>query len=135
MTDKEEPTIAIRENPLYNYENVIEKIISGKITKLLRRKQFQNGKYRLKKQFSDKHFKLTPEYINILNSTKVMWIKLTSEEAKVILGTDNPPIIHNYLTDLRGYLGKHDLAMYNTPYLYLHTIEYIKRPVQRKLEV
>ena len=126
--------IAIREQPLYNYVNVVEKIQSGKIVKLIRRHQFEPGRYRLKKVFSDKREKLLDEYIDVISSRKVMWIKLTNDEAKAILGTDLPPVYPTYVRDLREYLGKHDLAFINTPYLYVHDIQYVKKPKQTKLE-
>ena len=134
MTE-DEKTISIRENPLYNYEHVVQKIISGKITKLVRRKQFENGTYRLKKQFSEKHSKLLDEYIIITNSKKILWVTLSNDQAQDILGATNPPIFYSYLNDLRMYWSKHEMSLYNLPYMWLHEIEYVRKPVQQKLEV
>jgi hypothetical protein len=136
MTDKEEQIISIRENPLYNYSDVVEKICHKKtpyINKLARRKQFQNGIYRLKKQLTERHSKLLNEHIEILGCKKILWIKMSNEEAKQILGTDLPPIFNSYLNDLRRYWGRHEMALYNLPYIFVHDIEYVKRPVQTKL--
>lgn len=135
MSDKNEQTISIRENALYNYDNVVQKIISGKITKLVRRKAFNLGTYRLKKIFSEKHTKLLDEHINILSVREILWIQLSNEESKEILGTDNQPIHGSYLRDLHAYWSKHELAMMNIPFLYLHDIQYVKKPIQKVLEI
>jgi hypothetical protein len=133
---EEEHFISIKENPLYNYQDVIEKICQRKephITKIAKRKPFPEGIYRLQRQLSDKHYKRLDEHVEILNHYKVMWLKMDEQEAKAILGTDKPPIFHTYLSDLRRYWAKGDMAMYNLNYMFVHNIKYIKKPVQTRL--
>ena len=138
MTDKEEKIISIRDNPLYNYDHVIEKLTHKEqpyITKIARRRQFPNGVYRLKKQLNERRGKLLDEHIVILNSKKVLWIQMTNEEAQQILGASNKPIFGTYLNDWRRYMSRHDMAFGNIPFIYIHEIEYVKKPVQTKLEI
>ena len=131
--DCSDRVITIRENPMYNVEFVLEKIQKGVITKLARRHKFEPGIYRLKKELNNKKTKLLDEHIVVKSVKKVLWITLTNDEAKEILGTDKPPLFGSYLHDLRKYWSRHDMAMQNVPYIYLHEISYVKKPVQTKL--
>jgi hypothetical protein len=135
MSDKDDLFITIRENPLYSYTNVIEKIQQGKITKIVRRKEYPLGKYRLRKQFSEKHVKLLDEHIEITSSRKILWMKISNEEAREILGAENKPIFGSYLNDLRKYWEKSFMSYGNIPYVWIMEFTYIKKPVQTKLQL
>lgn len=132
----EEKIINIRENPNFNYSHVVDKICRREepfITKLARKRHFPNGIYRLRRELSNHHGKLLDEHIEITSSTRILWVKLTNEQARDILGTNNKPMSNSYLQDLRLYWSHSDMAFSNSPYMNIHEIEYIKRPIQRTL--
>jgi len=134
-TQEKEHILVIREDYMYGYSDVIEKIMHLKepyIDFLLRRKQFENGTYRIR---DGRNNRLTQYYVNITDSKKIMWITMSLDMAKNILGTDKPPVYGNYLRDLRKYLGRHDLSYVTSPFLYLHKLEHVPIIVQKKLEV
>ncbi len=131
----EEQFITIKELPMYNYSNVLEKIQQGIITKIARRTKYENGIYRLRKEISTKHHKLLNEHVEITNSKKVLWLSLTNEEAKELLGNPDKSISSSYLNDLRGYWSKSFMAYGNTSYVWIMDFRYIKKPVQQRLEV
>lgn len=132
MTD--DKILSIKEMPLFNYENPIQKIIEGKITKLCRRHHFENGIYRLRKQINDKNGKLLNEHIEIVSSEKVLYVQISNQLAKEILGATGKPLYGTYTTDLYKLLAKTDLAYVKTPYVYVHEFEYVKKPVQMTLD-
>lgn len=131
--EERERIITIREDSIYNYSDVLDKICRRKqpyITKLLRGRQFPNGVYKIR---DERIKRMTPERLEILNSERVMWLKLTNEQAREILGTDEPPleIYKNYLRQLKALLKRHEHAFMNHPLMYLHEIQYIPRPIQQ----
>lgn len=132
MTE-EEHFITIKENPLYNYTNVIDKIKTNIITKLVRKQQYPNTRYRLRREISKGHYKFTDEYVDVINSYQILWIKLTEQEAKEILGATDPPIFKNYLIDLRKYWGRSFMSYGNVPMVWILEIEYVKKPIQKVL--
>jgi hypothetical protein len=132
-SDEKERIIVIREDAVYNYEHVIDKICGykqPKIDLLLRIKPFENGIYRIR---DERTKKLTPEKIEIFSNKKVLWIQLTNDQAKAILGTDKAPLFGTYLRDLKQYLKRHEHAYQNHPIMFLHNIRYITRPQQDSL--
>lgn len=125
--------ITIKDDAMYGYVNVIDKVMHKKqpyIDVLIRKKQFENGVYRIKNGYDNK---LTPYRIEVLDSTKMLWLNINNDLAKSILGTDQPPIYGNYVRDLRKYLGRHDLSYTNIPILYIHYIKHLPTKVQSKL--
>jgi hypothetical protein len=125
--------ITVKDDVIYGYEDVIDKIMYRKkpyIEVLLRRKAFEPGIYRIRDGNTKK---LTHDEINIIESEKIMWIHLTNEQAKTILGTDQKPIFKTYLWDLRRYFSRHEMSYMNIPEMYLHQISPIIKPVQEKL--
>ena len=134
MSKEDDKFITIRENPLYGYSNVLEKIQSSKIKYLVRRQEYPVGIYRLKKQLSDKHTKTLDEHVEVVSTRRILWLKLTNEDAKEILGTDGQPLYGTYLADLRKYWSRSFMAHDNVPYVWIMEIKYIKKPVQITLD-
>jgi hypothetical protein len=120
--------IVIKDDFMYNYVGVIDKIMHIKkpyIEYILRKKQYPNGVYRLRNDT-----RLTPYKVEIVSSRKILWLQITNELAREILGTHSPPIYGSYLRDLRKYLSRHDLSYSNQPYLYIHKIKHLPYSVQ-----
>lgn len=137
LQDDEKPhdrVIEIREDGIFNFSDVIDKIAGRKqpkITQLLRGKGLEPGVYKIR---DGRTKKLTGEKLEILTWEKVLWIQLKNEQAQAILGTEKPPLFGTYLHDLRRYFGRHEMAYFNRPIMYLHNIRYIPRPVQHNLD-
>jgi hypothetical protein len=130
-TDDEDKIITIRDDSIYGYTDVIDKICHRRfphINLLLRRRAFTPGRYRIRNGFTKR---LTDEEIEIMSCEQVLWIQLTNDQAQQILGSDKPPIFGNYLRDLRRYFSKHDMAYANAPVMNLHIIEHVKKPIQQ----
>jgi len=134
MTE-EEKFITIKEFPLYGYTNVVEKISKGVITKIIKRQGVLPGVYRLRKQVSNKKFKLLDEHIEIISSTKTLWIRIGNSGAKEILGATSKPLFGNYLNDLSKMLHASFMKFENIPIVNVIEFRYIKKPVQMRLEV
>jgi len=133
-TEYAEKIITIRDDAMYGYTDVIDKImhkVEPYIDILIRKKRFENGIYRIRNGYDNR---LTPYKIEIFDSKKILWLNINNELAKAILGTDKPPIYGNYLRDLRKYLGRHDLSFVNVPIVYIHNIKHLPVKVQTKLE-
>lgn len=136
MPDKEEDfVITLKDDYIFGYVNVIDKVMHRKqpyIIELLRRKSFPLGTYRIRNGLTKK---ITHDEIKIIDVKKIMWISLSNDEAKNILGVDDDPQLlkdyGTYLRCLRKYLGKHDLAFMNHPVLFLHFVIPIDKPVQQ----
>jgi hypothetical protein len=131
--DEKDRIITIREDSIFNYTDTIDKICMRKtpfITKLIRIKPFEPGKYKIR---NGQTRRLTGDILEILDNQKILWIQLTSEDAKEILGADEPPIYGNYLRDLRKYWSRHEMSYQNHPIMWLHHIKGMPRPVQHKI--
>ena len=134
---EEEHVIVVKDDAIYGYVDVIDKIMHRKtpyIKILLRRKAFEPGVYRIKNGQTNR---LTQDEIKVLNIEPVMWISLTNEQCKEILGIDNDEKLlkdyGTYLRVLRKYFSRHDMSYQNQPIMYLHHIEHINKPKQEKL--
>ena len=134
---KEERIITIKDDYIYGYVNVIEKIMHRKtpfINSLLRRKPFEFGDYRIR---NGQTKRLTQDEIKITGWKRVMWLNLTNEEAKQVLGIDNDESLlkdyGNYVRVLRKYFSKHEMSFMNIPFMYWHFICPIPKPVQQRL--
>jgi hypothetical protein len=131
--DEKEHIITLKDDSIYGYENVIDKVMRRKephIIYILRRKQFEIGTYRIR---NGQTKRLTEDEINIIGWKQVMWLNITNEEAKEILGTDKSPIFGNYTRDLRKYFSKHEMSFMNLPFLFQHIVNPVDKPVQQKL--
>ncbi|MHB8153840.1 MAG: hypothetical protein ACYDG3_12400 [Bacillati bacterium] len=131
--DDEAGVIVIREDSIYGFEHVIDKMMGReepRITSMLRMKPFELGVYRIR---DGRTKKLTHDGIEVTNSRPVGWMLLTNEEAKALLGTNNPPIFGTYIRDLRRYFGKHEMAYINHPVMFWHDFKPLPKPIQEKL--
>jgi len=135
--DDEEHIITIKDDFIFGYVNVIDKVMHRKtpyIIHLLKRKEFQPGRYRIR---NGQTKRLTQDEFNVIKVDKIMWITLTQDESKGILGIENDDQIikdyKSYLRCLRMYFSKHDMSFVNHPFMYLHTIEPIEKPIQQTL--
>jgi hypothetical protein len=132
--EERERIITVREDSIYGYTEVLDKICHRKepvITKLLRRKPFEPGIYKIR---DGRINRMTPERLEILSSEKVMWIKLTNDLAKQILGTNSEPLYGNYVRDLQMLLKRHENSFINHPIMFLHEIKYVPRAIQRSVD-
>lgn len=126
--------ITIRDDGIFNYSDVMDKIAGRKqpqITQLLRGKPFNPGVYKVR---DGRTKRMTGERIEILTWERILWIKLSNQQAQSLLGTDKAPIFGTYIRDLRRYFGRHEMAYANRPIMYLHTVRYLPRPVQHNLK-
>jgi hypothetical protein len=137
INSEEEHIITIRDDALYGYNNIIDKIMHRKkphVNILIRRKAFEPGIYRIR---NGQTKRLTNDEIKIISNKRILWILLTNEEAKQILGIDNDENILKdygaYVRALRKYFGRHEMAYQNHPYMFWHDIKPISKPVQQKL--
>ena len=131
--EDEAGVIVIREDSIFNYEYVIDKMMHRRephITAMLRIKPFEPGIYRIR---DGRTKKLTQDAIEITSSKPVGWMLLTNEEAKALLGADKPPIFGTYIRDLRKYFSKHEMAYVNHPVMFWHEFNAIPKPIQEKL--
>ena len=121
--DEKERILTFADDFIYGYTDVIEKVMHRRepfINMFLRRKQYPPAQYRIRNGFTKR---MTQDEIKILSNEAVLWVNITSNQARDILGTDKPSqhsSTGNYLIDLRKYLGRHDLSYANSPVMYLH---------------
>jgi hypothetical protein len=137
MSDDEEHIIVIKDDGVYGYIDVIDKMMHRKspfIDRIVRRKEFKLGTYRIRNGLTKR---ITQDEIEIIQVKKIMWIKLTNDEAREILGIDHDEQLlkdyHGYLIALRKYWSRHDMSFMNHPYMYDHFIRPIPKPIQQKL--
>lgn len=133
--DEKAKVIVIREDSVFNYVDIIDKICMRKtpfVTKLIRIKPFEPGKYKIR---NGQTKRLTGDELEILSNVKILWIKLSNEEIKDIIGAEGPPVYGSYLTDWRQYMSKHEMAYQNHPFMFLHEIRGFPRPIQHQLEI
>lgn len=130
---EEAGVIVIREDSIYGFENVIDKMMhrmEPHINSMLRVKAFEPGIYRIR---DGRTKKLTHDAIDVITNKKVGWLMLSNEEARSLLGTNKNAIFGTYLRDLRKYFSRHELAYMNHPIMFWHDFKPIPKPIQEKL--
>lgn len=137
VDDDKEHIITVRDDNVFGYKDVIDKIMHRKepyVNLLLRKKEFPIGIYRIR---NGQTKRLTEDEIQVLDIQKVMWLALTEEQVKNIMGVDRDvQLLRDYKTYMRAlrlYFNKHEMAFSNHPIMYLHTIKPIPRSIQQKL--
>src|ERR1700680_4461145 len=85
--DEKERILTFADDFIYGYTDVIEKVMHRRepfINMFLRRKQYPPAQYRIRNGFTKR---MTQDEIKILSNEAVLWVNITSNQARDILGT------------------------------------------------